>query len=244
MKTPRLMGRVAIVTGAGRGIGRAISLELAKEGAKIVAVSKTIREVRETVKQVKCSGSDGIALKVDVTSPKDVKNMVKKTVQKFKRIDILVNNAGVAIYKPLIHTTEKEWNEIIKTNLEGIFLCSREVLPVMIAQCSEENTDEIAGVIINISSQAGKHGFSGLSAYSASKFGVIGLTESLAEEVADYNIRVYALCPRGVDTNLYRSLFPHADTSRLLKPRDVAKKVVELCLPNCPIESGSVVDVL
>jgi 3-oxoacyl-[acyl-carrier protein] reductase len=240
----KLLGKVAIITGGGRGIGRAIALELAKEGANIVAVARTVKEIRETVKQVKHKGSDGIAIKVDVTSPKDVKNMVKKTMQKFKRIDILVNNAGVAIYKPLIHTTEKEWNKIIETNLKGIFLCSREVLPVMIAQSREEETDYLAGVIINISSQAGKHGFSGLSAYSASKFGVIGLTESLAEEVMEYGIRVYAVCPRGVDTHLYHSLFPHSDNLHILKPHEVAKKVLELCLPECTLESGSIVDVV
>lgn len=229
-----LEGKVAIVTGAGRGIGEAICLALAKKGVSIVAAARTKEEIRNTADDVRQLGSGALAVRTDVTKRGDVSRMVRKARKKFGRIAILVNNAGVAVAKPLLKTTEKEWNEIMEVNLTSIFHCSKAVLPVMLEQGE--------GTIINISSGAGKHGFPGLSAYSASKFGVIGLTEALAREVARHGIKVYAVCPGGVDTEMHRSLFPEADTSQLLKPEEVAEKVVELC-SDSGVKTGSAVDV-
>lgn len=230
-----LKGKTAIVTGGSRGIGRAIAIALGAEGSNIVIVSRTIKELRKTAKDIKNLGVTVLYVRADVSKENDVLEVVRQTIETFERIDILINNAGIAIRKSLIETTEREWNRIIEVNLKGAFICSKYILPYMIEQ--EE------GVIINISSIAGKHGFSGFSAYSASKFGIIGLTESLAKEVDEYGIKVYAICPRGVDTRMYHLLFPHSHTSNLLKPEDIAKKVVELCLPTCKVKTGSSIEV-
>ena len=142
-----------------------------------------------------------------------------------------MNNAGVAIIKPLNETSEKEWDQIIDINLKGTFLMTKEILPIMIKQHS--------GVIINISSGAGKHGFPGLSAYCASKFGMIGITESLAGEVSRYGIKVFAVCPGTVDTKMIYSIYPEINPAELIKPEKIAKKVLELSTPGIQHTSGS-----
>jgi 3-oxoacyl-[acyl-carrier protein] reductase len=217
----RLKDSVAIVTGGGRGIGKTIALALAKEGAKIVICARTIREIYNTAKEIRSLGREVLAVKSDVRSSDDVRNFIKKAISKFGRVDILINNAGIGLYKPLMKTSEKNWEDVIDTNLKGTFLCCREVLPIMVKQRK--------GIIVNISSVAGKHGFANMSAYCASKFGVIGLTESLAKEVNKFGIKVYAVCPDRVDTEIKREY--------------VAKKVLSLCLPTCKIKNGSSIDV-
>jgi 3-oxoacyl-[acyl-carrier protein] reductase len=231
----KLKDKVAIVTGSGRGIGRATALELAKEGANVVATARTEEEIKRTSEEIKEFGREAISVRCDVRSSNDIKNLVRKTIEKFGRIDVLVNNAGVAIYKPLVEITEEEWKETIDINLKGAFLCSREVLPVMVRQNS--------GIIVNISSGLGKIGAANFSAYCAAKFGVIGLTEALAKEVEDKGIRVYAVCPRAVDTKLYYDIFPGTDPSYLSSPEDIAKEVVKLCLPGCKVKTGKSIDV-
>jgi 3-oxoacyl-[acyl-carrier protein] reductase len=230
-----LKGKTAVVTGGSRGIGKAAAAALAKEGANIVIASRTLRVLKKTANEIERSGAEVLPARADVSSEKDVVKMVRKAVERFRRIDILVNNAGIAIRKPLVETSEKEWNRVIEVNLKSAFICSKYVLPYMVEQAE--------GVIINISSVAGKHGFSGFSAYSASKFGIIGLTESLAKEVEEYGIRVYAVCPGGVDTRMYHSLFPQSHSAFLQKPEDVAERVVQLCLPGCRVRTGSSIEV-
>ncbi len=234
----RLEGEVAIVTGGGRGIGKSTALMLAKDGAKIVICSRTVKELEETRKEIENSGGEVLAVKTDVSDKKDVKNLVQRTLSKLGKIDILVNNAGVAISKPLIETTEKEWNSIIDTNLKGPYLCSTEVLPHMIKQKK--------GVIVNISSGAGKYGFADLAAYCASKFGLIGLTESLAKEVDRQGIRVYAVCPGAVNTKMQGdvgSVLPSIARLLMLQPEDIARKIVPLCYSDCRIRTGSSIEV-
>jgi len=228
----KLKGSVSIVTGGGRGIGRAIAITLAKEGSDIVIVSRTKSELEETASEVKRLGREVLSVSGDVRKKKDVENVVNKAFEKFGKIDILVNNAGVAYYKPLVKTSEEEWDETFDTNVKGIYLVTREVLPIMEKQKS--------GIIINISSGAGKHGFANLSAYCASKFAVIGFTQSLADELFDKGIKVYAVCPGGVDTKMYRDVF--GSSRFLLKPEHVAEKVKQLCI-NSNVKSGSAVNV-
>ena len=228
----RLKDKVAIVTGGNRGIGKAISLALAKEGANIVIAAQNEKTMKATCEEVKKLGVDCIYVKTDVSKSLDVKNMIKKTKNHFKKIDILINNAGVAIRKTLEKTTEKEYDWIMDVNVKGIFLCTKEVVLHMIKQKS--------GTIINISSGAGKTGFPELSVYGASKFGVIGITESLAAEVNEYGIKVYAVCPGATDTDMFRSMYPELEPT--LKPEDIAKKVLMLCLPN-RYSSGSSIEV-
>lgn len=234
----KLLNKLAIVTGSGRGIGKAIALILAKEGCNVVITARTEKEIEQTKKEVIEIGRKAITVKCDVRLKNDIENLIKKTIAEFGKVDILINNAGVAFSKPLIETTEKEWDATIDTNLKGIFLCCKEVLPIMIRQRY--------GIIINISSCAGKEGYAGLAAYCASKFGVIGLTESLAEEFPAW-IKVYAVCPGAVDTKMQAEISGKSYlTARrfMLKPEDVAKKVLQLCLPDCEVKSGSSIDVV
>lgn len=229
----RLLDRVALVTGGGRGIGREIALALAREGADIVVAARSLEEIVRVSGEIEKLGRRSLAIPADVRSGQDVRNLMGRTAAAFGNIDILVNNAGVAVRRLLVDTLDHEWNIIIDTNLKGTFLCCREAIPMMA---------EVGGVIVNMSSGAGKSGIPELSAYCASKFGVIGLTEALAYEVAKRNIRVYAVCPGGVDTGMYHSLFPE-DTSILLRPEYVAERVLELCLPGCKLRTGSSVEV-
>lgn len=231
----RLKGKTAVVTGGGRGIGKAVAVALAGEGTNLAIASRTFRELKKTAGEIENRGARALPVRADVSREKDVAKLIGKTVKAFGRIDILINNAGIGLKKPLIHTTEKEWNRVLEVNLKSAFITSKYVLPYMVEQ--EE------GVIVNISSVAGKHGLSGFSAYSASKFGVIGMTESLAKEVEEYGIRVYAVCPGSVDTRMYHSLFPHPPAGFLMKPETVADKVVALCLPTCILSTGSSVEV-
>jgi 3-oxoacyl-[acyl-carrier protein] reductase len=152
-------------------------------------------------------------------------------------IDILVNNAGVAFNRKLIDTTEQEWDQTINTNLKGTFLCMKAVIPYMIRNRS--------GVIINVSSGAGKAGFENLSAYCASKFGIMGLTESAALELVDYNIRVMTICPGEVDTKMWQDFdsdYYKLNKNKMLKPQHVAKKIVEMIFDDRHYKNGQSVE--
>lgn len=231
----RLKGKVAVVTGGGRGIGRAIATALAEEGAAIVIASRTMSELERVAKEIKDGGGRCIWVLADVRIRRDAERLREAAIAGFGGVNILVNNAGVGLRKPVIDTSEEEWDEVIDTNLKGVYLCTKAVLPRML--------EDGEGVIVNISSGAGKYGFPGLAAYCASKFGVVGFTQAVAGEVVDKGIRVYCLCPGGVDTGMYRKSFPGEDYSNLLRPRDVAEEVVRLCLPGCSVPSGRCIDV-
>lgn len=235
----KLSEKVAVVTGGGRGIGRAICLRLAKEGADIVTFSRTKSEIENVGKEIMELSRNSITMVADVRKSSDIKDVVKVALKRFGKIDILINNAGVAMLKTHHEMTEEEWDVIIDTDLKGVFLCCREVLPVMLKQNN--------GVVVDISSGAGKSGFPEFSAYCASKFGIIGFTESIAQEVENKGIRIYTVCPGSVDTKLYWNLYPkraHEKLGRpLLKPEHIAEKVLQLCLPECDVPSGSTVEV-
>ncbi|MHC1757773.1 MAG: SDR family NAD(P)-dependent oxidoreductase [Methanosarcina sp.] len=227
----RLRGQTAVVTGGGKGIGRAICLALAREGADIVIAARTEKDIRETARMVEEEGRRALAVSTDIRIEEDVKNMVSDAVNAFGRIDILVNNAGVAYREYMVDTSREEYENIMDTNVKGMFFCTKYALPYLLKRGE--------GRIINISSGAGKHGIPKLSIYCASKFAVIGFTESIAYEIGG-GVQVYAVCPASVDTDMYRSL--HSDEP-VLKPEDVARKVLELCLPETTIPSGSSIEV-
>lgn len=231
----RLRGRAAIVTGGGRGIGRAVALALAEEGAAMVIASRTREELMRVAGEIDERGGRCIWLVADVRSERDVKRLVEEAVDGFGGVDILINNAGVGLRKPLLETTEEEWDAVIDTNLKGVYLCTRTVLPGMISRGR--------GVIVNISSGAGRHGFPELAAYCASKFGVVGFTQAVADEVADKGVRVYCLCPGGVDTGMYREFFQGEDYSLLLRPEEIAEEVLRLCLPGSDVPPGKCLDI-
>src|SRR5579885_2260216 len=232
--------KTAIITGGGRGIGRETAMLLAVKGVNVVVCSRTQKDIDETVSHIRqtAEGHAGVAgTKCDVSISSDIGSLVSKTVMEFGAVDILVNNAGVAIVKRLVDTSEKEWNETINSNLKGAFLCSQAVVPGMVRRGS--------GTIINVSSVAGKEGSENLSAYCASKFGMIGLAESLAWEVAGSNIRVMSICPGEVATKMQEDADPayyrtHKD--RMLRTRQVAEKIVEMIFDGKKYRNGQSVD--
>mgnify|MGYP001105170550 CR=1 FL=1 len=232
----KLENQTAVVSGGGRGIGKAICHFLAREGADIVTFSRTEKEIKQTEKEIGDLGVKAFGLVADVRNKEDVRRVTKKALKEFSKIDILVNNAGVCRYKTFWDIRDKDWNEIVDTNLEGVILCTREVLNQMIKQKR--------GKIINISSQAGKRPFFGLSVYCATKYGVNGFTKALARDLEKYsNIKVYAVCPGATATKMYFDMIPDADLKTLLKPEEVAKIVLKLALPNAKVKSGSLVDI-
>jgi 3-oxoacyl-[acyl-carrier protein] reductase len=212
----------AIVTGSGRGIGREAALLLAERGVNVAVCSRTLGEVNSTVAELESMHADALGMCCDVRISSDVDKLVSKTVERFGGVDVLVNNAGVAILKQLADTTKQEWDQTIDSNLKSAFLCSKAVLPYMLKQKS--------GVIINVSSGAGKAGFENLSAYCASKFGMMGLTESLAWEVASSSIRVIVICPGDVDTAMQDMdpAYHTANRDMMLTARQVAEKILEM----------------
>jgi NAD(P)-dependent dehydrogenase (short-subunit alcohol dehydrogenase family) len=204
----QLDGRVAIVTGGGYGIGRAIALAMAKEGADVVVAARTERALKQVAREIKGMGRKSLAMVIDLLQPEQPMAMVEKTLKKFGKIDILVNNAGAE--GPISNVAEmdlKGWNDLLAVNLTGAMLCSRYVLEK--GMIPRKN-----GVIINISSAAGRKGLPTRSAYSSSKFAIIGLTQSLAAEVGRYSIRVNAIAPGAVEGERIERVFNIAAKNR------------------------------
>jgi 3-oxoacyl-[acyl-carrier protein] reductase len=223
-----LSGKVAIVTGAGQGIGKEIALQLAASGAKVALIDITDR-IFDVLKEIKGRGGDGLAIKCDVSSWDDVHRAVGQVLERLDRIDILVNNAGIYPFRPFVEMSEQDWDKVLDINLKGVFNFTRAVLPKMIEQRS--------GKIINIASIAGSVvGFTNLVHYSASKAGIIGFTRSLALEVAQYNINVNAISPGPIETpgtkvlnkELYDQIRRAIPLGRWGRPEDVANLVLFL----------------
>jgi 3-oxoacyl-[acyl-carrier protein] reductase len=195
-----LNGKVALVTGAGSqiGFGKGISLALAKEGCDIVANDINIKGAEKTAAEIKALGREAIAIKADVSNGEEVNLMVKKALEKFKKIDILVNNAGVSSgMRPFLELAEKEWDRDFNVDLKGPLYCIRAVLPQMLSRKS--------GKIINIASGAGVTAHLNVSTYSAAKAGIIGFTRSLAVELADSGINVNVIAPGLANTEFHRA---------------------------------------
>lgn len=228
----RLLERVAIITGGGRGVGRAIALAFAREGAKVVICSRTRAEVEKVAAEVEWWGGEALPVVADVTDEKSVSSLVGKTLERFGRVDLLVNNAGVWLPGGLQDYSLADWETTMATNLRGVFLCTKAVFGPM--------KEGGGGKIINISSIRGKEGYPGMAAYCASKFGVIGLTQALAEEWKPFNIKVNAVCPGPVDTTFAEGAA--RDETRIL-PEDVAHLVVFLALDEADYISGEAIAV-
>lgn len=216
-----LQNKVVIITGASRGIGRAIALLFAQQGARVVLAARNKKELEKVARQISLLSGQSLAIPCDVTQENQVRNLIKKTLQIYRRIDILINNAGLGIHKPIIEFTSQNWDTTIDTNLKGPFLCTREVLPVMIKQKG--------GQIINIGSLAGKNPIANLAAYCASKFGLIGFSESVGLEVRNHNIKLNLLLPGTVDTSFGKRK-PKAKPGQHPENALTAEEVAEACL--------------
>ena len=215
-----LKGKVAFVTGAGRGIGRAIAIALANEGVNVGLFARTEGALKEVATEIESIGVKVAYAAVDVSSLEQVQQGIGTLTNELGPADILINNAGIGKFATLLEMDPEEWKKIIDVNIMGTYYVTRTVLPQLI----EKN----AGDIINISSTNGLNGAATSSAYSASKFGVIGLTESLAQEVRRNNIRVTALTPSTVATELAvkTDLIPDGKEEKYIQPEDIAEFIV------------------
>ena len=210
-----LRDQTAIVTGAGRGIGKAIALALAVEGAKVVVSSRTMSELEQCVAEIRSAGGSAMAVRADVTSQREVRSLVETVTSSLGKIDILVNNAGIGVFKNAVDLEVEEFDRMWNVNVRGVFLATKAVLPSMIAARS--------GAIVNIASLAGKNGFKGGTGYGATKWALRGFASSLMLEVREYDIRVITIFPGSVDTSFSAG---RKKGSSYPQPEDVASAVV------------------
>ncbi|MHB1651069.1 MAG: 3-oxoacyl-[acyl-carrier-protein] reductase [Desulfitobacteriaceae bacterium] len=230
---------VAIVTGASRGLGRAIALELAAAGAKVVVnYAGSEEKAAEVVHWIQEAGGEGLAVRADVSQATEVERLLQSTLEAYGKVDILINNAGIARDNLLLRMKERDWDEVLATNLKGVFLCTKAVSKGMLKQRS--------GVIVNISSVVGVSGNAGQANYAAAKAGVIGFTKSMAKELAPRGIRVNAVAPGYIATDM-TEILPETVKNEILRniplqrvgePQDVAKAVLFLVSPAAAYITG------
>jgi 3-oxoacyl-[acyl-carrier protein] reductase len=214
-----LKGKIALVTGAGKGIGKAIAMALAAEGVNVGLIARTVKDIANVAAEIKSLGVNVSFATADVSHREQVESAVLKIKNVLGDIDILINNAGTGTFGKFLELDPEVWEQQIKINVFGVYYTTRAVLPSMI--------DREVGDIVNISSTAGKSGAANTSAYSASKFAVFGLSESLMQEVRKHNIRVTALAPSTVVTDLaYSADLIKGDPQRVMHPEDFAELVV------------------
>ena len=240
-----LKGKTAIITGSGRGIGRAIALAMAEQGANIVVNDVNMESAGEVVAEIEAMGRQAIAVKADVTSEEQIKQMIETCINRFGKLDILVNNAGIIQTVPVTEIDGKDWDRVMEVNLKGVFLCCKAALAPMKAQHG--------GKIINIASVAGKRGggLLGNSCYSASKGGVIAFTKSLARESGPFGINVNAITPAFTDTEMTRSIAPDKKEfiikmlplGRVGQPSDIDGAVCFLASSMSDYMTGEIMDV-
>lgn len=239
----KLAGKVALVTGAAQGIGKAVALLLARNGVDIVVSDINLEKAEETAKEVQTLGRKALAIKVDVAKLDDVEKMVGAILARFGQVDILVNNAGIARDKLILRMTEEDWDAVLNINLKGTFNCTKAVVRHMSKQRS--------GKIVNIASVVGEMGNAGQGNYAASKAGVIGFTKTIAREFAQRGINVNAIAPGYIETPMTDALPDKAKEElkrlipmdRLGKPEDVAEAVLFLVSEASSYITGQVLNV-
>jgi NAD(P)-dependent dehydrogenase (short-subunit alcohol dehydrogenase family) len=232
----RLAGQVAIVTGGGRGIGRAIAEAFGREGAHVVVAARGVAEIEVVADALSQQGVRSLAVPTDVADEASVARLVQTTLAQFDRLDVLVNNAALGQPRCRVQDLSVSlWDEIMAVNVRGPFLCARAALPTMVRLGR--------GRIINIASIGGRRGRQERSAYRASKAALLSLTESLADEVKALGVNVNAICPGGVATRLLRESFPDRDPATLMEPDDVAAVAVFLASDDARALHGAALDV-
>ena len=245
----RLSGKVAIITGAGAGIGRATALLFAKEGAKVVIADCDSESGAETVGIIREDGGEAAFVQVDVSKADDAEKMARKTVEMYGKLDILVNNAGIYMQANAVEMMEEDWDRILDVNLKGVFLCSKYCIPEMIKGGG--------GSIVNIGSEAGIVGIKNQVAYNVSKSGVIALTKSTALDFALDNVRVNCLCPGRTLTPLVEKVINEAQDpestrraleedrplERMGRPEEIAAGILYLASDESPYATGSILSI-
>ena len=240
----KLKDKIALVTGAGHGIGKAIAITLAREGAEVIVNDIDFQSAKETVDKIRGKGNKALPVYADVSNKREVVKMLERIIKEFGKINILVNNAGIFSSVSLDDMTEEEWDKVMEINLKGVFLCSQAVMKFMKKQCS--------GKIVNVASLAAKIGgiFAGAN-YAASKAGVICLTKSLAKQLAPYGINVNAVAPGVIKTDITKkwpkevkeSLIKQIPLGRIGTPEEVAEAVVFLVSDGASYMTGATIDV-
>ncbi len=225
-----LAGKVSIVTGASRGIGKAISILLAQSGSRVVLAARSEPQLKSVRDEISNQNGEALVIPTDLTRDEEMERLVEQTIIEWGSVDVLINNAGLGKVAPVVKAKVSDWDETFQVNLRAPMILSKLVLPQMMERGE--------GSIINISSVSGKSGQANGSAYSASKFGLMGFTQSLYEEVREYGIRVAAICPGFVDTPLIPQM-RRMDRSKMIRPEDIAQTVLfVLTSPPtaCPVE--------
>ena len=216
----RLEGRVAVVTGASRGVGRAIGVAFARDGATVVLAARAADRLRQTAEQVTAAGGTPETVLVDVEDENALKNLVNVTEDRFGRLDILVNNAGITLSARLEETKTEDWDRLFRVNTRAPFILCREALPLL------KKSDR--AFIVNICSVVGVKSYALQSAYTASKHALRGMTQALAEELRGTNVRAHLICPGGIDTDLIGNIRPDIRKEDLMQPEEIAELVVYL----------------
>ena len=213
-----LKGKVAIITGASRGIGCTTALAFAQAGAKVVLASRTQHDLETAANLIRAEGGEALVVPTDVTRADAVEALVNRTLGAYGQIDILVNNAGIGVFETVVDSDPEVWTQVVASNLNSTYLCSKYVLPSMLARQS--------GQIINVLSIAAKVAFPASSAYCAAKAGALAFTKVLAEEVRSENIRVTAVSPGSVDTPFWAEIEGQPDPNLMLQPEHVAETIL------------------
>lgn len=230
-----LSGKVALVTGGSKGLGKAVSLAYAREGATVVACSRNPANLRDVERELSAITSSYLLLPADVGKPDQVRKLVEDSLARFKRIDILVNNASVLGPRvEVVNYPEDEWRTIVEVNLFGAYLVSKRVSQVMMGQRS--------GSIINVTSSVGRRGRARWGAYAAAKFGLEGLTQVLADELKLYNVRVNSVNPGALATEMRRAAYPDEDQSKLKKPEETMDVYLYLASDESTGKTGGAYD--
>ncbi|GCE26806.1 NAD(P)-dependent oxidoreductase [Dictyobacter alpinus] len=230
-----LQDKVVVVTGASRGIGKAIAQAFCAQQARVVLVARSIGELEELEDSLLASGADVLAVPTDISQPTAIQELQREIRRHYGTIDILINNAAVAVLKPLVESSTTERAMMIDVNLHAMFDLTQTFLPEMIERHS--------GIIINISAAVARNGYPNLAVYSATKAAIITFGEALSKEVRRYGVQVYTICPHGVDTTLYRNLFGATGQDKLLTPEAIAQTVLKVVAGEGGIRSGQMLEV-